>query len=244
MLYYIRLSLKCICKVYYDYKQCLERLEDERKFYDKKNNKYQFQEKSFEAMLAKGLTCSYSCLCDMMVKGWAYFSLLITLSTLYSLTALQYSYCSTYALASLWVFAPNCRAQSVEHLTKRDFEFMENSDEHSVYDLSRHFKSVQKHTYQLVFGTDIAKMFVRYIRPTAIKPEVDSSNSTLFPTFEGHPLAQGEVNKKIRRFFARWGFDLNITAIRKTVAAYMKSLEEKKQISAEGNTYYLIYYNR
>lgn len=238
------MSLKSIFKVYNDYRQCIDRLEEERKYYDQKNTKYMFLEKSYEAMLAKGQSCSYSSLCNMMVQGWVYFSLLVTLSTLYPLTALQYSYCSTYALASLWVFAPNCRAQSIEYLTKGDFEIMENSEEHSVFELSTHFKTVRNYTYQLVFVTDIVKIFIKYIRPTAIPAVVDSSLSTLFPTFEGRPLAQGEVNKKMKKLFARWGLDLSITEIRKTVAAYMKALEEKKHISTEGDNCYLVHYNR
>jgi hypothetical protein len=238
LLYYIKLSLRCICKEYNDYNQCVDRVEELRKRYDLQDIKYQHLEKSYEAMLVKGRSCTYSALCDMMVKGWKYYNLLVSYSTRYELTAHMYSYCITYALASLWVFAPNCRAQSIELLTKADFDVMENSEEKSVFELSKNFKTSQYYTYQLVFGTDIAKIFVKHIRPHVIPNEFDSPTSILFPTFEGRPLVQGEVNKKINKFFFRWGLNISITSMRKIVAAHMKALESKKQVSGEGNSRY------
>ena len=77
--------------------------------------------------------------------------------------------------------------------------------------LSDNFKTNYIYKFQPVTITVLINLYVQYIRPNTDDTEF------LFLTCKGTQLGQGYVGKGVNSFFALFGLDLNITAIRKLI---------------------------
>ena len=167
----------------------------------------------------------------LMVDSFRYYDLLVSLACHQRLNSKQFSWALGYCFASLWVFKMNARGQAIEQLRMKDLEEIETNDFH----LSRNFKTSSVYTYQIVASTDMVKLFVKYIRPHVIPPDIDSEEAVVFCTFAGTALHQGEVSKKLNQFFLRYGYDLNVTRLRSIISTHLEELIQKKTITPEGN---------
>jgi len=81
--------------------------------------------------------------------------------------------------------------------------------------LSDNFKTNYIYKFQPVTITVLINLYTQYIRP-----DTDTS-AFLFLTYKGTQLGQGYVGKAVNSFFALFGLDLNITAIRKMIEVFI-----------------------
>ena len=167
---------------------------------------------------------------DMMQDSWPYFDALICLSLHHALTCHQYSWAVGYTLASLWVYAVNSRSQSIEKMTMKSI----NEIQCNGFHLSSEFKTSSCYQYQIVSPTDILGLYVKYIRPHVIGPDIDSDDAVVFPSFRGTPLSSGEATKKINNVFSSYGYDLSITTLRDMLATHIETLYQDGKLTEEG----------
>ncbi len=166
----------------------------------------------------------------LMIEGWTYYDALIRLSLHTKLTSHQYSWTLGYTLASLWIFAVNARAQSIESMTMKDWKEMNT---HQFY-LANEFKTSKSYGYQIVASTDILKLFVCYLRCQVIPSDVDSDEAILFPNFKGQPLASGELTRKIQNIFSPYGYHITVTRLRDMLSTHIEELYRLGRIQFEG----------
>jgi hypothetical protein len=165
----------------------------------------------------------------LMIQGWTYYDALIRLSLHEKLTCHQYSWSLGYTLASLWIFAVNARAQSIERMTMKDWKEMKTNQFH----LANEFKTSKTYQYQIVASTDILKLFVSYLRPQIIPPEIDSDESILFPNSKGQQLATGELTRKIQNIFTPYGYHITVTRLRDMASTHIEDLFSSGRITLE-----------
>lgn len=159
-----------------------------------------------------------------------YFNSLVRLSEHQRISSHQYSWCLSYALASLWVFAFNARSQSIERMTLRSWEEIKT---HS-FSLSTEFKTSTTYQYQVIAPTEILHLYVNHIRKSAISPENDSEDSVLFPTYNGTPLSSGEVSKKVEKIFKIYGYHITITKLRAMISTYIEDMYRLGKLNEQG----------
>jgi len=167
---------------------------------------------------------------EMMLDMWPYFDGLVSLSKYQKLTSHQYSWVLGFTLSTLWIYGVNARAQSVESMTLKDFKEIEENGFH----LSSNFKTSSTYGYQIVSPTDVLRIYVKYIRSQVITEDIDSDESTLFPTFITTPLTSGEATKKINSIFKTYGYDLSITKLRDMLSCHIEELKRDGKISDTG----------
>ena len=80
----------------------------------------------------------------------------------------------------------------------------------------------------------MVKLFVRYIRPHIIPHNYDSEDAIVFCTSHGTPLHQGEITKKINKFFLRYGYNLNVTKLRGILATHLEESVQNETITPDG----------
>ena len=124
---------------------------------------------------------------------------------------------------------------------KKDMDEVDTND----YHLSIHFKTSSYYQYQIVSSTEIVKLFVKYIRPWVIPPNVDTEESVIFCTSIGTPLSPGEISRKVGKIFLRYGYKLNVTRLRSLLSTHIQEAVENKRITADGifNIFYYISQN-
>ncbi len=166
----------------------------------------------------------------MMKDSWPYYDALIRLSFHHRLSCHQYSWCVGYALASLWVFAVNARSQSIQLMTLKSWKEISTYQ----FSLSNKFKTSSTYQYQIIASTDILKLYVTYIRKTAIPPELDSDDAVLFPTYKGTPLSSGEASKKVEKIFRTYGYHLTITTLRDMISTHIEDMFQSGKLTNEG----------
>ena len=171
---------------------------------------------------------------DMMSDSWLYFDALICLSRHHALTCHQYSWAVGYTLASLWVYAINSRSQSIEKMTMKAMKEIQSSGFH----LSNEFKTSSCYQFQIVSPTNILELYIKYIRPHVIGPDIDSDDAVVFPSFRGTPLSSGEATKKINNVFATYGYDISITTLRDMLSTYVETLYQDGKLTEEGKEIY------
>jgi hypothetical protein len=172
----------------------------------------------------------------MMVDSFHYFDALVSLTKYQQLTSHQYSWSLGFTLATFWVYGINARAQSIESMTRKHFEEIQQSQFH----LSSNFKTSSTYGYQIVAATDILRFYVKHIRKQRIPEEVDSDEATLFPSYLGTPLTKGEANRKVHLIFEKYGYDLSITKLRDMLSTHIEELYKSGTITQEGNYSFLI----
>jgi hypothetical protein len=172
----------------------------------------------------------------MMKDSWPYFDALIRLSFHHRLSCHQYSWCVGYALASLWVFAVNARSQSIQLMTLKSWKEISTYQ----FSLSNQFKTSSTYQYQIIASTDILKLYVTYIRKTAIPPELDSDDAVLFPTYKGTPLSSGEASKKVEKIFRTYGYHLTITTLRDMISTRIEDMFQSGELTSEGKFIFFI----
>jgi hypothetical protein len=172
----------------------------------------------------------------MMKDSWPYFDALIRLSFHHRLSCHQYSWCVGYALASLWVFAVNARSQSIQLMTLKSWKEISTFQ----FSLSNQFKTSSTYQYQIISSTDILKLYVTYIRKTAIPPELDSDDAVLFPTYKGTPLSSGEASKKVEKIFRTYGYHLTITTLRDMISTRIEDMFQSRELTSEGKFIFFI----
>ena len=169
---------------------------------------------------------------QMMKDSWSYFDALICLSLHHGLSSHQYSWALGYTLASLWVYAVNSRSQSIEKMTMKAIQEIQLTGFH----LSQEFKTSAAYKFQIVSPTNIVELFIKYIRPHIIPPEIDSDDAIVFPSFKGTPLLSGEATKKINSIFAVYGYDITITTLRDMLATHVEDLYQDGKLSEQGKS--------
>jgi site-specific recombinase XerC len=75
-------------------------------------------------------------------------------------------------------------------------------------------------------------MYVKFIRPQILPLEYDSPEAKVFLNWCGKPLPQGDLNKKVKNFFRRYGYDLSITRLREIIATHVE--ESANDLTNEG----------
>lgn len=167
--------------------QAVEVLQSEVKRLSALTNAQQFDDKQLSKAIIAREWCDLEDLVAMLVSDWRYFNLLVILSLHTKLTVSQYTWATSFALASMWVFEANARAQSIETLTMASV----NGRTGSIFDLSSKFKTSKYYDFQIVHGSDIVAIFVKFIRVQVIPEHLDSPLSALFVTHAGTPFSQG-----------------------------------------------------
>jgi hypothetical protein len=167
---------------------------------------------------------------SLMLDSWTYFDSLVSLTKYQILKSHQYSWALGFTLATLWVYGVNARAQSVETMTKKNYQQMENQG----FYLSSHFKTSATYGYQIVSPTDVLKIYVKYIRIQIIPEEIDSDEAALFPSFAQTPLGRGEASKKINLVFRKYGYDLSVTKLRDMLSTHIEELFRDGKLTATG----------
>jgi len=66
------------------------------------------------------------------------------------------------------------------------------------------------------------KIYVKYLRKQVILEEYDSEEAKVFLNWHGNPLGEGELNKKVKKFFLRYGYDMSVTRLRDIVATHIE----------------------
>lgn len=83
-----------------------------------------------------------------------------------------------------------------------------------------------------MYTTDIVNLYVKYIRKQILQEEYDSDDAKVFLNWEGKPLIMGVMNRKVKSFFARYGYDLTVTRLREIVATHIE--ESSQQLTSTG----------
>jgi hypothetical protein len=166
----------------------------------------------------------------MMKDSWPYFDALLCLSLHQALTCKQYSWAVGYTLASLWVYAMNSRSQSIEKMTIKAIKEIKTNGFH----LSSEFKTSSCYKFQIVSPTNILELYIKYIRPHVIGPEIDSDDAVVFPSFKGTPLSAGEATRKIKNVFLTYGYDISITTLRDMLATHVEVLYQEDKLTEQG----------
>jgi len=166
-------------------------------------------------------------LVEMMIDSFSYYDSLVAFSCYQALSCHQYSWALGYALASLWVMAYNARCGAIEIMTLGDYKAIEEEQFH----LANQFKTSATYSYQIVNTTDVVALYVKYLRPHVIPPDVDSDEAALFPSWKGTPLAQGEASKKVSNIFRRYGYNLSVTRLRAIISTHLEERFRKNEIT-------------
>lgn len=221
-----------------EFSHIIERLSIDRNRYNAITSRNQ-KSKTLESLIEKRqwVEGGLPALQALMVDSWNYFDALVSLTKYQQLTSHQYSWALGYTLATFWVYAVNARAKSIELMTKKHFDEIQQNQFH----LSSKFKTSSTYGYQIVSAPDILKIYVNHIRKQRIPEDVDSDDATLFPTYNGTPLSKGEVNKKVNSVFKKYGYDICITKLRDMMSTHIEDLHQSGQISETGNYSHLIY---
>lgn len=220
-----------------EFSHIIDRLSIDRNRYNAITSKIQ-RSKTLESLIEKrqwvegGLPAIQA----LMVDSWNYFDALVSLTKYQQLTSHQYSWALGFTLATFWVYSVNARAKSIELMTKKHFNEIQNNQFH----LSSNFKTASTYGYQIVSASDILNIYVRYIRSQRIPGDIDSDDATLFPTYKGTPLVKGEVNRKVNSIFATYGYDICVTKLRDMLSTHVEELYTSAQISETGNYSHLI----
>jgi hypothetical protein len=167
----------------------------------------------------------------LMVDSFNYFDALVSLTKYQQLTSHQYSWALGFTLATFWVYGVNARAQSIESMTKKHFEEIQQNKFH----LSSNFKTSPTYGYQIVSATDVLRIYVKYIRSQRIPEDIDSDEATLFPSYIGTPLSRGEANRKVHSIFEKYGYDISVTKLRDMFSTHVEELKQSGTISQEGD---------
>lgn len=64
---------------------------------------------------------------------------------------------------------------------------------------------------------------MKYLRPQILPEEYDSPEAKVFLNWNGKPLGAGDLNKKVNKFFKRYGYDLTITRLREIIATHVEN---------------------
>lgn len=75
-------------------------------------------------------------------------------------------------------------------------------------------------------------MYVKYLRPQILADEYDSDDAKVFLNWNGKPLGPGDLNKKVKKFFRRYGYDLSITRLREIIATHVE--DSAQDLTNEG----------
>lgn len=78
---------------------------------------------------------------------------------------------------------------------------------------------------------------MKFLRKQVIEEEFDSDESKVFLNWEGRAFSTGEINRRIKSFFKRYGYDLSVTRLREIVATHVE--ETSKDLTNEGLTRFL-----
>jgi hypothetical protein len=73
---------------------------------------------------------------------------------------------------------------------------------------------------------------VKYLRPQILADEYDSDDAKVFLNWNGKPLGPGDLNKKVKKFFRRYGYDLSITRLREIIATHVE--DSAQDLTNEG----------
>ena len=134
-------------EIYYKFSNIIERLKEERNRFQSINRK-KSRENSIENMLKKRqwIEDGVEGLQRMMLDSWTYFDALISFSCFMPLNRQRYSWILCYALASMWCLAVNARVKSIEKLTMKGFQELQQKKFH----LSTSFKTCTIYHYQVI----------------------------------------------------------------------------------------------
>lgn len=207
-----------------------ERLKIDRKAYQFMDKRYSKQQ-TLDVLIERRewVPGGMQELMNMMLDSFSYFDALVAFACYQPLTCHQYSWSLGYALASLWVMAYNARVGAIEIMTMKDYRAIENEQFH----LASRFKTSTTYSYQIVNTTDVVNLYVKYIRPHVIPPDIDSDEAALFPSWKGTPLAQGEASRKVSNIFKRYGFILSTTRLRDIISTHVEEQFRKDEITKE-----------
>jgi len=223
--------------IYYKYSNIIERLKEERNRFQSINRKKN-RENSIDALIKKRQWVEEGVegLQNMMLDSWPYFDALVAFSCTMPLNRQRYSWILCYSLASMWCLAVNARVKSIEKLTMKGFKELQKKK----FTLSTSFKTCHTYHYQVVYTTDIVNLYVKYVRRQILPEELDSDEAKVFLTYQGNALAQGDVNKKVKKFFERYGYDLTVTKLREIMMTHVE--ESSGELTNEGSTHYLMFF--
>lgn len=134
--------------IYFKYTHAIERLKEERLRIQKINRKLS-RENSIDNLVKKRRWVDDGVvgLQNMMLDSWRYFDALISLSRWTQLSRARYSWLLSYALASMWCLSINARVKSIETLTMKGFQELQEKKFH----LSTSFKTASTYHYQVSY---------------------------------------------------------------------------------------------